>query len=189
MIVIFGLGNPEKKYEKTYHNTGFNVLDVFADKHGLQFTKTKYNGMMASGVVEGEKVMLIKPLTYMNLSGESVRQAVKALKLPLNKLLVVYDDVDLPVGALRLRKAGSAGTHNGMRNIVENLGSTDFPRLRVGIGKDKQIPLVNYVLSIYSDENRQLFYSTTFPKACRIIDEFIKNKGDCERINIGEINK
>ncbi len=187
MIVIFGLGNPEKKYDNTYHNTGYAAVDHFAKEHGLSFTKTKYNGLLASGVVEGEKVMLIKPLTYMNLSGECVRQAVNGLKLPLSNILIVYDDVDLPVGALRLRKLGSAGTHNGMRNIVECLNSTQFPRLRVGIGKDENIPLINYVLTRYSAENKEILEKNTFPKASKAIKLFIKHKGDCEKINVSEI--
>ena len=187
MIIIFGLGNPDKKYENTYHNMGWNALDVFAAKHGLEFTKTKYNGLVAQGVIDGEKVMLIKPLTYMNLSGKCVREAVNSLKLDLKNILVVYDDIDLPAGALRIRQKGSAGTHNGMRNIVAELNSQDFPRLRLGVGKDPNIPLLNYVLARFSKENAEIFDSVTFPKACKIMELFIKHQGDLERINVGEI--
>ncbi len=187
MFVIFGLGNPEKKYENTYHNTGFNAVDFFAKKNDFEFTKEKYNGKVATGVFKGEKVMLVKPQTYMNLSGECVRQLVNALKLPLENILVVYDDIDLPVGTLRLRKSGSAGTHNGMRNIVEQLSSTQFSRLRLGIGKSENVPLVNYVLSKYSEENKKILIEDVFPKACMIMEKFIEYKGDLERINIGEL--
>ena len=187
MIVIFGLGNPDKKYDNTYHNMGYCAVDFFAQQYGLQFTKNKYNGMVASGVVEGEKIMLIKPTTYMNLSGVCVREVVNSLKLDLKNILVVYDDIDLPVGSIRIRKKGSAGTHNGMRNIVSELNSIEFPRLRLGAGKDERIPLLNYVLARFSKENAEVFNNKTFPNASKVMQLFIKHKGDVEKINTGEI--
>lgn len=187
MIVIFGLGNPDKRYENTYHNMGYSAIDYFAEKHNLKFTKTKYFAMIASGVVAEEKVMLVKPVTYMNLSGKCVKEVVNSLKIPTENILVVYDDIDLPVGSLRIRKKGSAGTHNGMRNIVAELKTENFPRLRLGAGKDENIPLINYVLAKFNDANKKIFYETTFPKANIVMEMFIKNKGDVEKINIGEI--
>jgi len=185
MIIIVGLGNPEKKYDNTYHNVGFKAIDYFAEANGINFTKTKYNALMGEGMIDGEKVMLLKPQTYMNLSGISVSQAVNQLKLPLEKLLVVYDDLDLPCGVLRFRKQGSAGTHNGMRNIVEFLGSTQFARLRVGIGKDDRMPIVDYVLSRISKENMEKI-DNNLPKVNGVIKEFISQKGNVDNIDINK---
>ena len=183
MIVIIGLGNPEKTYENTYHNMGFMALDYFAKKNDLEFTKEKYNGLIATGLVEGEKVMLIKPTTYMNLSGKSVRAVVSGLKLPLENLLVIYDDIDMPVGTVRLRKEGSAGTHNGMRSIVSELGSTCFSRIRIGIGRDARMDLASYVLSKVSKENLEIL-NAKFDDINNKILEFIKKKGKIEATTI-----
>lgn len=181
MIAIVGLGNIGDDYLNTYHNMGFMVLDRFAKNNGLTFSKNKFSGMVAEGVLWGEKVVLLKPSTFMNLSGESVLKLTSMLKLDLKNLIVVYDDIDLPVGALRLRASGSAGTHNGMRNIVAKLNSTDFSRLRVGIGRDEKIGLADYVLSHVSKENMALL-DVAFNKACATLEDFIKNKGDITKI-------
>lgn len=185
MIVIVGLGNPEKKYDNTYHNVGFYCVDYFAENNGIKFTKTKYNALVGEGMVEGNKVVILKPLTYMNNSGVSVSQIVNQLKLPLEKLLVVYDDLDLPCGTLRFRKKGSAGTHNGMRNIVTVLGREDFARLRVGIGKDDNIPVIDYVLSRINKENKDKL-NNILPKMNGVIKEFIKSDGKIESIDINK---
>ena len=175
MIVIVGLGNPDKQYENTYHNLGFMSVDYFAHENGIEFKKNKYNALVGEGVVEGQKVMVLKPQTYMNNSGVSVSQVVNQLKLPLEKLIVIYDDLDLPCGTLRFRKKGSAGTHNGMRNIVTMLGREDFARLRVGIGKDENIPVINYVLMRISKENKEKI-DNQMPKINAILKEFIKSE-------------
>ena len=182
MIIVVGLGNPEKKYDNTYHNVGFKAVDYFAESNGIAFKKTKYNALMGEGMIAGEKVMVLKPLTYMNLSGTSVVQAVNQLKLPLNRLIVVYDDADIACGSLRFRKQGSAGTHNGMRNIVEVLASTQFPRLRVGIGKDDRMPIVDYVLSKINKENMEKI-ENCLPKINGMLKEFISKKGNVDNID------
>ncbi len=179
MFVIVGLGNPDKEYDNTYHNMGFMAIDKFAQDNGFIFTKSKYNAKVAEGLCEGEKVILIKPQTYMNLSGKSVGEVVKTLKLPLSNLLVVYDDIDMPVGAVRFRLNGSAGTHNGMRNIVSILNSTEFPRIRIGIGRDERMDLASYVLSKVNKENMSVLQDS-FEIVSKTITKFIKNKGKLE---------
>lgn len=186
MIGIVGLGNPDKQYQNTYHNMGFMALDNFAKSSGLKFTKKKYKGEVAEGVVEGEKVVLLKPHTYMNLSGQAVVELKNMLKLDLSELLVIYDDIDLPVGAIRYRKSGSAGTHNGMRNITELLGSTQFARLRIGIGQDTPMPLINYVLSQVDDVTKKQL-EPVFEKSNKAILSFIKLKGKIENIDFNTI--
>ena len=185
MIVIVGLGNPDKQYENTYHNTGFMCVDYFAEKNGIKFTKKKYNALVGEGVIEGQKVLVLKPQTYMNSSGVSVSQVVNQLKLPLEKLIVVYDDLDLPCGVLRFRKKGSAGTHNGMRNIVTMLGKEDFARLRVGIGKDEKIKVIDYVLMRMNKDNK-LLIDNAIVKAERVLCEFIKSDGKIDNIDINK---
>lgn len=183
MIAIVGLGNIGSSYEKTYHNMGFVVVSKFAQKNGFTFSKNKYSGVVAEGMYEGEKVVVLKPSTFMNASGASVSQLVQMLKLDLSKLLVVYDDIDLPAGSIRLRQSGSAGTHNGMRSIVEYLDTTNFPRLRIGIGRDERMGLADYVLSRVSNEKMELL-KPAFDKAVDVIEQFIKLNGDINKIRI-----
>lgn len=183
MIAIIGLGNKGTAYDRTYHNMGFMAVTRFADKYGFNFNKNKFDGVIAEGMYEGEKVIILKPSTFMNASGVSVSKLVRMLKLDLSQILVVYDDIDLPCGKLRLRKDGSAGTHNGMRSIVTELGSTEFPRLRIGIGRDERMGLADYVLSRISDENMALL-EPAFDKALDVIGQFIVNKGNVEKIRI-----
>ena len=135
--VLIGLGNPEKKYEQTRHNIGFEVLDYLADKWGFSWQKsTKFNALFTEGMAPNrQKIRLVKPLTYMNNSGQSVRAVLNWYKLEAENILVIYDDMDLPFGKLRLRLSGSAGGHNGMKSIISHLGGQKFPRLRLGIGK------------------------------------------------------
>ena len=135
MLIIVGLGNPEIKYLKTYHNVGFRVVDDLCDKLGIWTDRKQAKSLIGEGRYNGEKIVVVKPLTYMNLSGEAVLGVMNWYKCPPEDLLVVYDDIDLSRGDLRIRPSGSAGTHNGMRDIVEKLDTTAFPRLRVGIGK------------------------------------------------------
>lgn len=183
MIAIVGLGNIGSSYEKTYHNMGFVVVSKFAQKNGFTFSKNKYSGVVAEGMYEGEKIVILKPSTFMNASGVSVKELVKMLKLDLKDLLVVYDDIDLPAGTIRLRQSGSAGTHNGMRSIVEHLGTTDFPRLRIGIGRDERMNLADYVLSRVSNEKMELL-NPAFDKAVNVVEQFIKVKGDINKIKV-----
>ncbi len=155
MYLFVGLGNPEKKYLNTWHNLGFLCLDKLAKKLDVQFDKTECKSMTAHARVNGNKVVLAKPLTYMNLSGQAVQELVHRYKVEKGNLIVVYDDVDIPVGSVRIRKEGSAGTHNGMKNIVQMISTTDFPRIRIGSGKDTPMALIDFVLSQISEEDHQ----------------------------------
>lgn len=155
MYLVVGLGNPEKKYFNTFHNMGFMCVDKLVDKLGVQFTKGECRAVTAHTKVNGEKVIVAKPVTYMNLSGEAVQELCHKYKIEKGKLIIVYDDIDIPIGKLRIRQNGSAGTHNGMKNIVQMLATEDFPRVRVGIGKDTPMELVDYVLSQVSEEDRK----------------------------------
>ncbi|NCC54189.1 MAG: aminoacyl-tRNA hydrolase [Erysipelotrichia bacterium] len=146
MKLIVGLGNPGKEYEKTRHNAGFMVMDKIAQELRVDINTSKFKGMYTKINVKKESVILLKPQTYMNLSGESVREIMDYFKIDINDLLVIYDDLDLPVGKIRLRSKGSAGGQNGVKNIIQHLGTQQFNRIRVGIGKDEKIPVVDYVL-------------------------------------------
>jgi len=153
--LIVGLGNPGPEYSATRHNMGFLCLDRLATKHRLRFTGKRAKSVLARGSIGGQDVALAKPQTFMNLSGESVRELLRIYAMPTRSLLVVYDDVDLPIGTVRLRERGGPGTHNGMRSIVDEIGSSDFPRLRIGVGMptDGQ-NLADYVLGIPTPEER-----------------------------------
>jgi PTH1 family peptidyl-tRNA hydrolase len=137
MKLIVGLGNPGPQYERTRHNVGFRVVDRLAEKWGWKWSERRARAILASGTVGTEKVVLVKPLTFMNLSGESVGELARWYKLPPEDILIIYDELDLPTGKVRLRAKGSSAGHNGMRDIIAKLHSTDFPRLRVGIGRPK----------------------------------------------------
>lgn len=174
MIAIVGLGNPGKTYERTVHNLGFMALEHFAETHNLTFSKTKYSGKVAEGVIGGEKVILLKPETFMNLSGKSVIELMNMLKLKSTEVLVISDDIDLPFGDLRLRQSGSAGTHNGLRDIVGRIG-TDFPRIRVGAGRPEFMDLATYVLSRIPDDKMAILQEK-FVKIDKVIEQFITKK-------------
>lgn len=158
MFIIVGLGNPTKEYEGTRHNVGFDVIDAIADKYNISVTERKCRAFCGSGMVEGKKVILVKPQTYMNLSGESVRGFIDFYKIDVEtELLVIYDDVSLDVGQLRIRKKGSAGGHNGIKNIIQHLGTTEFQRIKVGVGeKPKEYDLADYVLGHFSKAEKEI---------------------------------
>lgn len=173
MIIVAGLGNPDEKYKNNVHNLGFMVIDRIAEKLGVKIDKKGHKALYAILNVQGEKVILLKPQTYMNLSGESVQKAMSFYKVPMDKLLVIYDDIDIPVGSLRIRERGSAGTHNGMKNIVMNLSSTDFPRIRVGAKPtDFKGSLIDYVLSNVNGED----YEGAIERASNAGLSFIKGE-------------
>lgn len=135
MVIIVGLGNPGREYEKTRHNAGFMVIDKLADEAGISVNEKKHKAVVGKGIIAGEKVVLVKPQTYMNLSGESVREVIDFYKVDEKEdLIVISDDIDLDVGQLRIRGKGSAGGHNGLKNIIQHLGHQDFARVRVGVG-------------------------------------------------------
>lgn len=164
MKVICGLGNPGKAYENTHHNMGFLVLDEIAESLGVKINKLKFKALIAETSVDGEKLLLVKPQTFMNSSGESLREIMSFYKLKASDLLVIYDDIDIPLGTLRFRIKGSAGSHNGMKSIIYQLCYDDFSRLRVGVGTNGNIPLIEFVLSsITSEEKKQL--EKSIPKA------------------------
>lgn len=144
--VIAGLGNPGKEYEKTRHNMGFMTMDILEEKTGIKLSKLKYKALYGMGTYKGHKIMLVKPQTYMNLSGDAIREIMNYYKVPVENLVVIYDDIDLELGSLRIRKKGGPGTHNGMRSIVQRLGSDQFPRMRVGIGDKRKGDLKDYVI-------------------------------------------
>lgn len=180
-MLIVGLGNPDKKYDGTYHNVGFMVIDKLAQLLGVTLKEDKCRAKYATMYKGGKKVIIAKPMTYMNLSGEAVIALSSYYNIPINEIIVVYDDIDLPVGDVRIRKSGSAGTHNGMRNIIAQLGSTEFPRVRVGIGKPQPpMQLVDYVLSHIRGENKEKL-DVAFDKVAHLLQDFIDHN-DIEKM-------
>ena len=147
MYLIVGLGNPGEEYSRTRHNMGFDVLDKLAQKYKININRHKYEGIYGKGEIEGEKVILLKPQTYMNLSGNSVGQFVSFFKLKEEEIIVIYDDIDVATGTIKIRKQGSAGSHNGMKSVIKELATEKFPRVRVGTGNKEGIQhLTDYVL-------------------------------------------
>ena len=156
MYVIAGLGNPGRKYEGTRHNSGFAALDILAERYRIPVTSERMKGLCGTGLIEGEKVLLVKPLTFMNLSGECVGPLSRYYKLTPEEVLIVCDDVNLPLGQLRMREKGSAGGHNGLKDIIRMLGSDAFPRLRVGVGlQPPGMDLVDFVLKQFDQEEKK----------------------------------
>ncbi len=154
MKIIVGLGNPGAKYAGTRHNVGFSVIDEYAERHNIRMDTGKHKAIIGKGIIDGEKVILAMPQTFMNLSGESVRAIMDFYKCTPEDLIVVYDDIDLDVGKLRIRQKGSAGGHNGMKNIILHIGSQEFVRIRVGVGKKPdKMDLADYVLSRFGKDD------------------------------------
>jgi len=148
MKLVVGLGNPGKEYENTKHNIGFIALDHFAEKQGIVINSKKFDSLTSELILNNEKIILLKPQTYMNLSGQAVAKAVNFYKIPLENIIVLFDDLDLEPGTIRFRKNGSAGGHNGIKSIIENLSTAEFARIKIGIGRPKNKNLVTkYVLS------------------------------------------
>ena len=158
MFIIAGLGNPDRQYEGTRHNAGFDVIDRIAEKYNIAVDTKRHRAYIGKGIIEGQKVILAKPQTYMNLSGESIRSLVDYYKVDEeNELLVIYDDISLDVGQLRIRAKGSAGGHNGIKNIIAHLGTQIFHRIKVGVGeKPKGYDLADYVLGHFSKSEREM---------------------------------
>ena len=158
MFIIAGLGNPDRQYEGTRHNAGFDVIDRIAEKYNIAVDTKRHRAYIGKSIIEGQKVILAKPQTYMNLSGESIRSLVDYYKVDEeNELLVIYDDISLDVGQLRIRAKGSAGGHNGIKNIIAHLGTQIFPRIKVGVGeKPKGYDLADYVLGHFSKSEREM---------------------------------
>lgn len=175
MYLIVGLGNPEPEYSKTRHNMGFDVINKLAKKYEIEITKSKYNALYGSGIIENEKVILVKPQTYMNLSGEAVKKYVDFYKIPLKNLMVIYDDMDTAISKIRVRAGGGPGSHNGMKSMTGELASDTFPRIRVGIGRpENEFDRIDYVIgNIPEDEYEKLQEAQN--KAVEAIICYIKN--------------
>lgn len=178
MKLIVGLGNPEKDYANTRHNMGFNVINKLSEKYDIDVTKSKFKALYGSGVIEGEKVILLKPQTFMNLSGEAVDEVVNFYKIELDDILVIYDDMDIEPGKIRIRKSGSPGTHNGMKSVTSYLKTNNFSRVRVGIGKpEENMNVIEYVIGgISKDEKEKL--EEGINKATNAIIEILKTNID-----------
>lgn len=160
--LIVGLGNPGSKYEGTRHNVGYAALDVLAEKLHLKVDRVKFQGLMAQGSYQGTKVILLKPTTYMNLSGQSVSAAARFYKIPPEHIIVLSDDISLDPGRLRVRKNGSAGGHNGLKSIISSLGSQEFPRVKIGVGAKPHpdYDLADWVLGTFAKEQKKLMEET-----------------------------
>ena len=160
MYVIAGLGNPGRQYEKTRHNMGFLVVDEFAAAHGIDVRRIKHKALIGEGRIAGEKILLVKPQTYMNLSGESLREVMAYYDVPMENLIVVYDDMDLETGTLRIRKKGSSGSHNGMKSVIYQLQSDEFPRIRIGIGSTSGDEWKDYVTGQVTEKEAEILAET-----------------------------
>ena len=154
MKLIVGLGNPGREYENTRHNIGFMFIDEYAKQKGVEINKKKFNGLYIDFINNGEKTILLKPQTYMNLSGESVRGFVEFFKIKIEDILIISDDLDMPIGKLKLRPTGSSGGHNGLKNIELHLNTQNYKRLKIGISHNKDIDTKDYVLGNLSKENK-----------------------------------
>ena len=179
MYIIVGLGNPKKEYDNTRHNIGFDVIDVLADKNRIGVSEKKHKALIGKGIIAGQKVVLVKPQTFMNLSGESVREVIDYYKIDEeSELIVISDDISLDVGQLRIRKKGSAGGHNGLKNIILHLGHDKFQRIKMGVGeKPKNYDLADYVLGHFSKEERVVMDESVLD-ACKAIEMMINEDTD-----------
>ncbi|MFW6035373.1 MAG: aminoacyl-tRNA hydrolase [Halothermotrichaceae bacterium] len=176
MYLITGLGNPGRKYENTRHNVGFKAIYSLAEKYNIKKTSRKFKAITARTRIAGQKVIMVQPQTYMNNSGESVKLVKDYYDIPIDKIIIIYDDMDLSLGQIRIKKKGSAGGHNGLKNIIKMLGSNKIPRIRIGIGRpeNKYIDVVDYVLSRFSgDENKEV--EQAINKVTNAVEEILDN--------------
>ena len=175
MYLIAGLGNPTREYEKTRHNVGFEAIDILADKAGTTVTEKKHKALYGKGYIGGQKVILAKPQTYMNLSGESIREIADFYKIEPENIIILCDDINLSEGQLRIRLKGSAGGHNGLKNIISQLGTQEFPRIRIGVGeKPRGMDLADYVLGRFPKEQQAVMeeaYRDAAEAACMMIED------------------
>ena len=175
MYLIAGLGNPTREYEKTRHNVGFEAIDILADKAGTTVTGKQHKALYGKGYIGGQKVILAKPQTYMNLSGESIREIADFYKIEPENIIILCDDINLSEGQLRIRLKGSAGGHNGLKNIISHLGTQEFPRIRIGVGeKPRGMDLADYVLGRFPKEQQAVMeeaYRDAAEAACMMIED------------------
>lgn len=190
MYLIVGLGNPGRQYENTKHNVGFDAIDYLIEEHHIPQSGVKHKAMYGKGVIAGQKVLVAKPLTYMNLSGESVRELADYYKIdPETELIVLYDDISLNPGQLRIRKKGSAGGHNGIKNIISQLGTDVFPRVKIGVGeKPKNWDLADYVLSPFGKEERAAV-DEAIEKAAKAVEMIVQDEIDAAMNTFNRTNK
>ncbi len=178
MYLIAGLGNPESDYSRTRHNMGFDVINKIAEKFDIQVNKTKFKALYGTGTINGEKVILVKPQTFMNLSGEAIKEFVDFYKFENKDIIIIYDDIDTVPGKIRIRKSGGPGTHNGMKSVVSSLNTENFTRIRVGIGcpvfKEN---LINYVIGHVPNEQYEILQKGV-ETASEAVEEILKNGAD-----------
>ena len=177
--MIVGLGNPGRQYETTRHNAGFICIDLLAEKHGININKLKFKALMGDGRINGRRCLLLKPQTYMNLSGEAVKEAADFYKIPPEKIVVICDDISLEPGKIRIRRKGSAGGQNGMKNIISHLGTDNFPRIKVGVGAkpNPEYDLADWVLSRFSNSEAKLIKEAS-DKVIGAVEYMAENKID-----------
>lgn len=179
MYLIVGLGNPEEDYSNTRHNMGFDTINKLAKEYKIEINKKKFKGLYGTGIIENEKVLLLKPQTYMNLSGESIKEVLDYYKMDIKKeLILIYDDIDIDPGIIKIRKTGGAGTHNGMKSVLENIKTREFTRIRVGIGApENKENLIEYVIGPINDEQKDTLEKGTKLAKDAVI-EILKNGVD-----------
>ena len=178
MYLIVGLGNPEGEYARTRHNMGFDTVNKIAERNNININKNKFNSLYGTGEIDGKKVVLLKPQTYMNLSGNAVRDFMNFYKIKEEELIVIYDDLDIEPGTIKIRKKGGPGTHNGMKSVVHEIQSENFCRIRVGIGNPKyKNDLLNYILTRIPDEEYNVLQEAII-NASEAVNEIVKNGTD-----------
>ena len=178
MYLIVGLGNPENEYSHTRHNMGFDVINKIAENNNITINKNKFKGLYETGTIQGKKVILLKPQTYMNLSGESIKEIVDFYKIKNEEIVIIYDDIDVEKGKIKIRKKGGPGSHNGMKSVIEKLQTTDFSRIRVGIGQPEfKSDMINYVIGKVPEEEQKILEQGV-QKAAEAVEEIIKNGTD-----------
>lgn len=175
MYLIVGLGNPENEYAHTRHNMGFDTINNIAKNNNISISKTKFKALYETGIIQNQKVILLKPQTYMNASGESIKEVYDFYNIKPEELIVIYDDIDIAKGKIKLRKKGGPGSHNGMKSVIQELGITDFTRIRVGIGQPEfKSDMINYVIGKVPEEEQKILQEGT-QKAAEAVEEIIKN--------------
>jgi len=180
-FIVAGLGNPGDKYARTRHNMGFLTLDLLAERERIKIDRIKFKAVTAQAVLSGRRCLLMKPQTFMNLSGEAIREAAQFYKIPASHVLVIYDDVSLPVGKLRVRPSGSAGGHNGIKNIISHLGTDQFPRVKIGTGAPAEGgDMIDWVIGEPSQADKKILLQS-FERAIQAAECIIEHDGDCQK--------
>ena len=178
MFLIVGLGNPEEEYSNTRHNMGFDTINKLANEYNIKINKNKFKGLCGNGIIENEKVILLKPQTYMNLSGESIKEAMAFYKIKSENIIVIYDDIDIEPGIIKIRKKGGPGGHNGMKSVISEIDTQNFPRIRIGIGKpENKGQLIEYVIGKMPQTDKDILEKATILGKEAIL-EIIKNGVD-----------